>query len=493
MSAVKSLLATLLAFGFISMVGCSDEESDENPPVISNLSHTNNEKVIGSRTINFSVDVTDDVGATVMITHNNVEVSSTKTNDTYTASITLEDRDNNDIAVSASDADNTTTETLTLNYPFLTFTDGQAASVVIGQPDFNSFSFNRGGALGGNGFDGPAGIIVVNNKLYIADAGNSRVLGFNSIPTTYEEGVNATANFVIGQLGYETFADGLNANQLKFPTTLATDRSVLFVGQGSSTGGRVHMWNAIPESNVDANNVIGQTEFGVETTGCNQTTLDDDIDGLYVVDNKLIVSDTSNSRVLIWNSLPTTNGKATDVVLGQQSFDFCAANDGNDDGDNIDAEDGPSASTLNRPRSIWSDGTRLIVADNSNRRVLIWNTFPTSHFQAADVVLGQADFSSAVNQGAPTTTAISATALASNGNQLFVSDVSNERVLIWDSIPTTAGIWPADGVLGNSNLNVSDVLNNNAELNRVRSIYIHNDKLFVSDKNDNRVLIFKAQ
>jgi hypothetical protein len=33
------------------------------------------------------------------------------------------------------------------------------------------------------------------------------------------------------------------------------------------------------------------------------------------------VADLGNNRVLIWNSIPTTNQKAADVVVGQKDMD----------------------------------------------------------------------------------------------------------------------------------------------------------------------------
>ena len=65
------------------------------------------------------------------------------------------------------------------------------------------------------------------------------------------------------------------------------------------------------------------------------------------------------------------------MVLGQNSFTNCIANDDDQDG----ADDGvPTARTLASPTGVWSDGTRLVVADKSNNRVLIWNSFPTTNF-----------------------------------------------------------------------------------------------------------------
>src|SRR5690606_38175173 len=52
-----------------------------------------------------------------------------------------------------------------------------------------------------------------------------------------------------------------------------------------------------------------------------------------------------------------------------------------------------SASTLSSPRGLDSDGTRLLVADTLNNRVLAWTAFPTRLGQPADAVLGQPSFS----------------------------------------------------------------------------------------------------
>lgn len=42
---------------------------------------------------------------------------------------------------------------------------------------------------------------------------------------------------------------------------------------------------------------------------------------------------------------------------------------------------GTTASTLSRPNSVYSDGTTLFVADSANNRVLVWNSMPTVYPQ----------------------------------------------------------------------------------------------------------------
>jgi len=473
MSVVKGLLATALAFGFISMIGCSDEESDENPPVISNLSHTDNEKVIGSRTINFSVDVTDDVGATVTITHNNVEVSSTKTNDTYTASITLEDRDNNDIAVSASDADNTTAETVTLNYPFLAFTNGQAASVVIGQQNFESFDPNQNGTRGANTLAFGSGVSVIGNQLFISDNGNDRVLGYNAIPADN----NANADFVIGQTDFSTTDVGETSTTLFSPSSVTYDGNHFFILNGIRR--RANHWGFIPANNsVGADFVIGQADFGPGDNTCAQNILRNGYSAV-AADGKLIVGDTN--RIIIWTTISTSSGANADLVLGQQIFTNCSGN----------IQGSPTASTLRGVVNVWSDGTRLVVTDNANNRVLIWNSFPTSNGQAADLVLGQANFTTVVPPTA-TASSLSPGAITSNGNQLFIEDRASARVLIWDSWPTTDN-QPADRVLGANDFDgdITDLTNASLFVDAV-GLATAEGSLLLLDSNNSRVLVFNA-
>ena len=91
----------------------------------------------------------------------------------------------------------------------------------------------------------------------------------------------------------------------------------------------------------------------------------------------LLLADTRNNRILIWNHLPTSN-EPPDIVLGQEDF--------------YSNEPGTSRSKLRWPVSVATDGKRVIVADTYNNRILIWNSFPTRNGQPADIVLGQDSF-----------------------------------------------------------------------------------------------------
>ena len=98
----------------------------------------------------------------------------------------------------------------------------------------------------------------------------------------------------------------------------------------------------------------------------------------------------------------------------------------------------PTRGTMYAPRGVWTDGTRVIVCDTGNHRVLIWHDFPSTDGAPADVVLGQPDFTSEgpnvagqdVRRGMNLPTGVGVV----NG-RLVVADAWNHRLLAWDAIP----------------------------------------------------------
>ena len=132
--------------------------------------------------------------------------------------------------------------------------------------------------------------------------------------------------------------------------------------------------------------VLGQPDFTSGTannSGISARTLNAS-EGVCSDGKRLFVSDRSNNRILIYQTIPHSNFASADNVLGQPDFSQNTANNG-----------GRGAATLNSPRQIFCDGKRLFVMEFSNQRLLIWNSIPEKNFTAADVVIGQPDFTQA--------------------------------------------------------------------------------------------------
>jgi hypothetical protein len=357
------------------------------------------------------------------------------------------------------------------------------ADVVIGQPDFASRQPNQGGAPGPNTLHGPNGI--GDGSLYVPDGTNHRVLGFLSPPLAND----ASADFVLGQPDFASNAPGTSAMEFSFPFYARVFGGKLFLTDGQNH--RVLVWNTPPVSDTPADVVVGQSDFLTGSPATAQGRLNQP-QGLFVAAGRLFVADNLNNRVLVWNAVPAAPGAPADLVLGQATFTDALPNRGGS----------PAADTLNRPAAVWSDGVRLFVLDAGNHRVLAWNALPTTNGEAADRVMGQADFATATEGVGPEKFSFP-TDIDSNGTQFFLADAGNNRVLVWNAVPLLSSA-PADRVLGQGDFvhaapndddqdGVEDLLPTARTLNSGASwlfVRAAAGRLFVGDWWNHRVLVF---
>ena len=351
-------------------------------------------------------------------------------------------------------------------------TDHQSAILVLGQPNFGTVDVNHGGASARSLYVPGAVSASDNGSLWVFDTGNSRALQWTSAP----QSDFAAASRVIGQNDFVTVSQGsATANSVTNDLgALSENGGKVVVSDGNRN--RVLIYDHQPVGNgVAANLVFGQPNFFMTKFGTTATAFNVP-DGAWTDGVRVVIAEGSNNRVLIWNSFPTVNQQPPDVVLGHQ--DFTTEFPGNP----------RSASTLDQPQAVYSDGTRLFVADSGNSRVLIWNSFPQSSGAPADIVVGQPDFvthQTGVDRnrlGFPTGLAVAA-------GSLFVVDQTNNRVLVFSPIPTTS--YPsAAHVLGQS-----DFLSNGpgalaSGLNVPVQAAVLDHTLYVSDSFNNRVLAF---
>ncbi len=378
----------------------------------------------------------------------------------------------------------------------ISLTDFQAASTVIGQPNFSSFSPNQGmGATpAADTIAGPFGAAAVSSGgvLYVSDYSNQRVLGFDSVPSSND----AAADFVLGQPNSTSAGKGTAANEFGGPQSVVLYQSKMIVADFYNN--RVMIWkNAPTSSQAPANTVVGQSGFGNRVSTCTQTGMSAP-ETATVGGGKLVVPDASNSRVLIFKKIPIKNGAKANIVLGQPNFTSCNENQGG----------APSNKNVGYPSAAWTDGKRLVVVDSDDNRVMIWKKFPTKNFQPANIVLGQPDFTSAVvnNNGSGGSGSPSASnmnypydGVFSNGTQLFVVDQMNNRVMVWNHFPT-ANFTAADVVLGQTSVSCG-VANNDGSgcktgapsannLNQPTGVYQFGSHLIVTDGSNNRYLIY---
>jgi len=357
--------------------------------------------------------------------------------------------------------------------PGLSFTDFQPADAIIGQPDGNSGTQNGGaGSVNGAGIKGPFGNAT--GSLYVPDHLNRRLLGFNTIPGT--DGM--TADFVVGQPDC-TSVDMSTVSASRFTgVDCHVSGGKLFVV--SHDENRVLIWNSLPMGDVPADIVLGQANFTASTPHLTQTGFNTPL-RVMTGGGRLFVLDTLNDRCLIWNTIPTTNNAPADVVVGQANFTISGASVsqtsfgtpralwtdgtrlmiGESDGDRVliwnsiptsngdpadlvvGAPDFDTPGALFDPWGIASDGRSLFVADGFNARVLIYDTIPTTNGGAPTGVLGQSNFTNiasndddqnGVEDATPTRRTMGGpTSVAILGTRLIVADQTNYRYMVFQS------------------------------------------------------------
>ena len=209
--------------------------------------------------------------------------------------------------------------------------------------------------------------------------------------------------------------------------------------------------------------------------------------GVFVANNKLFVSDTGQNRVFIWNTIPTKEYQEPDVILGQLEVEDSGRNSGGD----------VTATTLQYPSGLWSDGKQLIIADAWNHRVLIWHSIPTKNAQPADVVIGQPNFDTnlpnvkGIGNDPSSKTLNWPYGLFSDGKSLWIADTGNRRILFYNNIPTE-NYEPADKVIGKPSFTTRDY--NNDEPIWPYSVKINSKgQMAVADTQFYRVLIWNSK
>ena len=225
------------------------------------------------------------------------------------------------------------------------------------------------GVATASAFVGLSGTAAGRQHYVAVDAAANRVLLFDHFPS----GPQQQADVVLGQRNFTDAAPNaageVNACSLFRPSSAWTDGDRLIVYDAGNA--RVLIWNAMPTSNfAPADVVIGQPDMQSSTSheGPNVSAEglaalgDADVGGGLDSDGvKLVVADTRNHRVLLYQNIPVDNGAPADTVLGQPDMvnGAAAAN--------------PGARDLVSPAGVALYGhNHVVVTDSGNRRVLLY-------------------------------------------------------------------------------------------------------------------------
>ncbi|HJU12566.1 MAG TPA: NHL repeat-containing protein [Candidatus Binataceae bacterium] len=376
------------------------------------------------------------------------------------------------------------------------------ANGVSGQLDFGHNGVNRARPRSLNAPDTVAiDHSVVPNRLYVADTGNNRVLGWSSV-ANFTNG--QAADLVIGQADFRAAIcnyGGVTSQSLCNPSGVAVDLTGnLYVADTGNN--RVLEFNS-PYNNVGipgignnvANLVYGQSDFSSGSCGnpISSATLCGPVAVVTDYANNLYVADTNDNRVLEYT--PMTGDTLADAVFGQPDMHSGQCNFGTNS---------VNAASLCGPEGVAADRSgNLYVADTLNNRVLEYNSLFSRNNNAATLVFGQVSFTTN-GAGVPAANTLShpeGLTVGYMGN-MYIADTGNQRVLeyitplVTTSTPGSGETQP-DFVFGQNNDFGSAACNFNVNnpsatsLCTPEGVALDSDgRLYVSDTGNGRVLVY---
>lgn len=328
---------------------------------------------------------------------------------------------------------------------------------------------------------------------------------FASTPPLPPELIAILPNFPFSPQGAEVIlGEILKPGQLAIPiapsaTTMFGPRGACLLSETgplwvSDTGHhRLLGWRNLPnKDSQSADWVIGQPDFYYEGQNAKGTPGKSTLSvptGICAYGEGLAVADAWNHRVLIWKKLPEDSNVPADLVLGQANFTDNEPNRGSQLA---------AANTMHWPYGVFYHQGRLFVTDTGNRRVLIWQQLPTENGQPADLVLGQPDMISRNENGGGSPTATSLRwchDITFWGDNLVVADAGNNRVMIWQGMPTENNA-PCAVVLGQKSfdsveMNQGVYFPNASSLSMPYGVDVAGDWLMVADTANSRLLGWK--
>jgi len=372
------------------------------------------------------------------------------------------------------------------------FVNGKAASAVMGVPvPAQGQTF-----VNQYNFFGAEGVFLIGNTPFVLDTNGSRLLRYPTY-VNWTPGVSPGALAVMGQSMNTPGPLFPNAGSATAsPTSFASPVRAAVAGGNvyvvDSGNNRILVFPNLALGNSPATRVIGQYEFQYRAPNL----LDErgmSFPAGVTVDRRsdpprLYVADRNNHRVLGYADARRLQPNApADIVLGQANFLSAIPNfpSGNAD---LPTETGlasPSAVAVDNDGNLW-------VADTGNGRVL---RFPkpfdrAGQQQRPDIVIGQAGFNLKIQDATRSTMSAPVGLAFTNEGHLLVSDAQHNRVLYFDKDQLTNGA-AAQKVFGQGDFFSSASGAERNRMNSPRHIAVDiDDRLYVADSGNNRVLLF---
>ena len=403
-------------------------------------------------------------------------------------------------------------------------TGAQTPDIAIGQASFTTNGANQGGisaatlsfAFNKTVFTAFIAFDATGN-LWVADAGNNRVLRFNAnvLATGAQAASGPSADLVLGQPDFISNGYTPPASPLTSTTTFTSPTGIVFDTAGrlfveesiSTRRGRILVWTPPFRSSQAAARILGVDNSNPPPPAVSPYQLAQSPGALLAIGDGIGVADVNDSRILVFPPVeqwtPNTTFQTATAAAGQVNLFSGLPNQGSTT---------PNAGTLALPNSAVLFNSELYIADSGNNRVVVMPQNGDS-FGPATRVLGQDtmnlnspnlvegrefDFQGLGNGSVDAGIAID---LSSSPPHLYVADTYNNRILGYSDVRKIATGAKADIVIGQPDFQQTQVNypanDPNAPNASGLSIPIGlavdpQGNLYVADTGNSRVLRFPA-
>ncbi|MBP5305846.1 MAG: hypothetical protein J6Z02_08345 [Lachnospiraceae bacterium] len=173
---------------------------------------------------------------------------------------------------------------------------------------------------------------------------------------------------------------------------------------------RVLIYNTLPDENTKPDVVIGQKDFKHFDGGNGLDELNWPVSATFA-GKKLLIADTHNNRILVYNKVPTRNGATADAEITLAS----------------------ETAEISWPWAVWSDGKKLVVTATMKGKIAFWNDLN-------DAIEGKYASFIIETKGTPRTIVTDGTFLLVGDHNMNGGGQSGSHV--WKTFPTSASDKP---------------------------------------------------
>lgn len=202
--------------------------------------------------------------------------------------------------------------------------DNQPADLVLGQSDFSSALANRGADRPGpHTLNWCYGVTIAGGRLFVADTGNRRVLVWNALPQQNGQPADLVLGQTDMRVRDDNAGAGCGPAGMRWPHTVVVDGGSILVADAGNS--RVMVWNSMPNADgAPCGFVLGQAtmeqlDHNRAAYDPNARALNMPY-GLAVHDGRLVCADTANSRLVAWPLDALAMDAPAEALAGQSRF-----------------------------------------------------------------------------------------------------------------------------------------------------------------------------